>query len=163
TAQFLPFFLILLEESKTKCSRHSEAAVVRRAAAEPDNDLIRATARGSNQHFADAKCVRAKWIAFAGRESAHPRRLTHFHDCEFAFPLESFITCPFRKLSDTVLPALKSAAGFGLAAITWSQSASIALASLNCSIPFSLTMSSAPFPLANISAKTSLPCLPLIL
>ena len=80
----MPFLLILLEESKTKCSRHSEAAVVRRAAAEPDNDLIRATARGSNQHFADAKCVRAKWIAFAGRESAHPRRLTHFHDCEFA-------------------------------------------------------------------------------
>src|SRR5260370_18340106 len=39
-------------------------------------------------------------------------------NCGLAFPLESFITCPLRKLSDAALPALKSAAGFGLAKIT---------------------------------------------
>src|SRR6267378_7892 len=72
------------------------------------------------------------------------------------------MTWPLRKLREAALPALKSAAGLGLAAITSSQNFSIALVSLNCSIPFSFTIAAAPFPLENISEKTSLPCLPLI-
>src|SRR5207249_2640884 len=39
-------------------------------------------------------------------------------NCGLALPLESFMTCPLRKLSDAALPALKSAAGFGLDAMT---------------------------------------------
>ena len=38
-----------------------------------------------------------------------------------AFPLLSFITCPFKKLSAAVLPARKSATLCGFAAMTWSQ------------------------------------------
>ena len=77
-------------------------------------------------------------------------------------PFDNFMTWPLRKLREAALPALKSAAGLGLAAITSSQNFSIALVSLNCSIPFSFTITAAPLPLENISAKTSLPCLPLI-
>ena len=82
--------------------------------------------------------------------------------CGFAFPFDNFITCPLRKFSEAALPALKSAAGFGLATITSSQIFSTAVVSVNCSIPLSCTIALGLLPLANISAKTSLPCLLLI-
>src|SRR4029077_16661037 len=82
--------------------------------------------------------------------------------CGLAFPLDSLITCPLRKFSDATFPARKSATGFGLAAITSSHNFSFALTSLNCSLRFSFTIAAELLPVANISAKTSLPCLPLI-
>jgi len=83
-------------------------------------------------------------------------------NCGLAFPFDNLITCPLRKLREATLPALKSATGLGFAAITSSHNFSIALKSLSCSIPLSFTIAAALLPLANISAKTSLPCLPLI-
>jgi hypothetical protein len=40
----------------------------------------------------------------------------------FAFPCESFITCPLRKLIDAGLPPLYSATAFGFASIACLQS-----------------------------------------
>src|SRR5437588_12193682 len=68
----------------------------------------------------------------------------------FAFPLLSFITCPFRKFNAAALPALKSAADPGLAAIASSQNLSRALTSLTCARPFFSTIVTGDPPAANI-------------
>src|SRR6266404_5041076 len=80
----------------------------------------------------------------------------------FALPLLSFITWPLRKLRAAVLPALKSAAGPGLAAMASSQNFSIAPASLTCARPFFSTILAGASPVANMSAKTSWAILVLI-
>src|SRR5947207_3045095 len=108
----------------------------------------------------DVRC----WALSVGRllQTLNFRSKISPASCGLALPFDNFMTWPLRKLREAALPALKSAAGLGLAAITSSQNFSIALVSLNCSIPFSFTITAAPLPLENISAKTSLPCLPLI-
>ena len=61
-----------IEKPKTKRARHSEAAVVRRASAEADDDFADTTLRRVEQHLARAKRTGAQRIALVRRDRHSP-------------------------------------------------------------------------------------------
>ena len=77
--------VVLAEEAKTERAGEAEAAVVRRAPAEADDDLARAAGNGGAEHFADAKSRGAERIAFVRRELGQAGRGAHFADGEPGF------------------------------------------------------------------------------
>src|SRR5260370_9327697 len=71
--------MLVLEESKTQCARHPEAAVVGCATTKTDDDFSRTRPRCIQNHFADTKCVRATRISFVFGEPSHPGAFAPFH------------------------------------------------------------------------------------
>src|SRR5215469_8888656 len=69
----------MLKKPETHRSRHSRTTIIGRASAKTDDNFPGVVACGVQQHFADAKSVCAKRIAFSFRNSPHYRRFTHFH------------------------------------------------------------------------------------
>src|SRR5439155_6028975 len=57
--------VLMREKSKTQSARHSESAIVCCAATKANNDFVRATIRGVQNHFASAECICPKRITFA--------------------------------------------------------------------------------------------------
>src|SRR5439155_9216747 len=66
------------EKSKTQSARHSESAIVCCAATKANNDFVRATIRGVQNHFASAECICPKRITFRFELTVAFRRLHSF-------------------------------------------------------------------------------------
>ena len=70
-----------IEEAKAKRARHAEAAIIRRAAAEADDDLADSAARCIEQHLAGAEGARdAVGSRLSSGHAPQTRRFAHFHD-----------------------------------------------------------------------------------
>src|SRR5437588_5828056 len=74
--------LLLLLESKTECPRHAESAVVGRAAAQANNDLLRISLGGIQNHLPNPESARKIDIVLIRPQSPHTGRFTHFHHSE---------------------------------------------------------------------------------
>src|SRR5690349_21620251 len=68
---------------KSKCTRHTKAAIVCRASTQADNDLFRTALARVQNHFADTERSRTNWIAFILRKPPHASGFAHFHHRKF--------------------------------------------------------------------------------
>src|ERR1051325_10890215 len=76
---------LCIEKTKSHGARHSEPAVVRRAPAQANKNLRRASAMCVQDHFADTKSVGERWVARGLRYPSHSGCLTHFHHRQLLF------------------------------------------------------------------------------
>ena len=74
---------VLVIEPKAQRARHAGAAVVCGAAAEADDDFLRAALHRIRNHLADAERGGANRISFVFREATHAGGLAHFHHRKF--------------------------------------------------------------------------------
>ncbi len=74
------------QKAKSQCACHSESAVVRRAAAETDDDLTRTALLRIQDHFtgADGRCSRR--VALRKINPPQPSAFAHFHHRGFVLP-----------------------------------------------------------------------------
>ena len=86
--QVCQFAAVLVQKTKSERTRHPEAAIIRRASAQTDDDLLRVAPDCVAQHLADAECIRAERIALVRRDAPGAGSLAHFKDgrCAFAEP-----------------------------------------------------------------------------
>src|ERR1700752_4628406 len=69
----------MLKKPEAQRSRHSRTTIIGRASAKTDDNFAGVVACGVQQHFADAKSVCAKRVAFSFRNSPHSSGFPHFH------------------------------------------------------------------------------------
>src|SRR6478672_1139053 len=67
------------KKSIAKCTRHTKATIVGRAATQTDNDFVRTAFGGIQNHFAHSECSRANWIAFTSGNAPHASGFAHLH------------------------------------------------------------------------------------
>src|SRR5438105_2233548 len=81
-----PFNLIFIsvQKSKSERARHSKSAIIRGTATKSDNDLLRASLRGIQNHVTDAEGAGKIDIVLIRLQTTHPGGLAHLHDCELS-------------------------------------------------------------------------------
>src|SRR5947207_2489672 len=105
--------MLVRQKLKPERSRHSEAAVICRAASQADQDFLRVTPNRILDHLADAEGIRAQQITFFRRDPPHSCRRAHFHHrgrsiaepdvTRLDFPPERIVRCTLHLFTATSL------------------------------------------------------------